>query len=447
MVQALEQWLARIEAMHPRGVAGIELGLDRVRAVSVQLGQQAALTAAATPVFMVAGTNGKGSVVAYLSNILDRAGYQVGTYTSPHLIRFNERIRLNGEQVADATLISAFEQVEAARAAANISLTYFEFTTLAAMQVFLTAGVDALVLEVGLGGRLDAVNIYEPDVAVVTGVALDHQDYLGDSLEAIALEKIGIARAGKPAVIAEPEMPLPALKRLAEIGAQVYLIGEAFGFEPLPGEDGKPSIQWRYWLRQPGASLESVQRRGGLAYPGLRGRIQLRNAAAAMTAIECLQTRLPVAMGAIRRGLLETELPGRFQVIPGPPDLVLDVAHNPEAAKVLALNLGQLAFAHTQHGVVGLMADKDMAGVLAPLVKGITRWYLSPLDSPRSASADDIRAVLRALGVKDGQIATYENPQAAYAAARTNATESDRIVAFGSFLTVADILRDLGRTA
>ena len=447
MMQTLEQWLAHIEAMHPRGIAGIELGLDRVRAVSEQLGQQAALNAAGTPVFMVAGTNGKGSVVAYLSNILDRAGYRVGTYTSPHLIRFNERIRLNGEQVDDATLISAFEAVEAVRVAADITLTYFEFTTLAAMQVFLAAGVDALVLEVGLGGRLDAVNLYEPDVSIVTGVALDHQDYLGDTREAIALEKIGIARNGKPVVVAEPDLPVSALKALAERHALVYLIGEAFGFEPLPGEEGLPSIQWRYWLRQPGAPLDSVQRRGGLAYPGLRGKIQLRNAAAAMTAIECLQNRLPVSMGAIRRGLLETELPGRFQVIPGPPDLVLDVAHNPEAAKVLALNLGQLPFAHTQHGVVGLMADKDMAGVLAPLVKGISRWYLTPLDNPRSASADEIRAVLLTLGVKGEQIESYENPQAAYAAARKNATESDRIVAFGSFLTVADILRDLGRTA
>lgn len=446
-MQNLDQWLARIEAMHPRGIAGIELGLDRVRAVSEQLGQQAVLTAAATPIFTVAGTNGKGSVVAYLANVLDRAGYKVGAYTSPHLIRFNERIRLNGEPVPDEALIAAFEQVEAARVASGMTLTYFEFTTLAAMQVFLTAAVDALVLEIGLGGRLDAVNIYEPDVAIITGVALDHQDFLGDSREAIALEKIGIARAGKAVVIAEPDMPLPARKALASLGAIVYLIGEAFGFEPLAGEEGLPSIQWRYWLRQPGAPVEAIQRRGGLAFPGLRGKIQLRNAAAAMTAIECLQSRLPVAMGAVRRGLLETELAGRFQVIPGPPDLVLDVAHNPEAAKVLATNLGQLAFAHTQHGVLGMMADKDMTGVLAPLVRLISRWYLTPLDNPRSASPDEIRQVLLALGVKADMIESFENPHTAYAAARKNATESDRIVAFGSFLTVADVLKDLGRTA
>lgn len=446
-MQNLDQWLARIEAMHPRGIAGIELGLDRVRAVSEQLGQQAALTAAAKPIFTVAGTNGKGSVVAYLANVLDRAGYKVGAYTSPHLIRFNERIRLNGEPVPDEALIAAFEQVEAARVASGMTLTYFEFTTLAAMQVFLTAAVDALVLEIGLGGRLDAVNIYEPDVAIITGVALDHQDFLGDSREAIALEKIGIARAGKAVVIAEPDMPLPARKALASLGAIVYLIGEAFGFEPLAGEEGLPSIQWRYWLRQPGAPVEAIQRRGGLAFPGLRGKIQLRNAAAAMTAIECLQSRLPVAMGAVRRGLLETELAGRFQVIPGPPDLVLDVAHNPEAAKVLATNLGQLAFAHTQHGVLGMMADKDMTGVLAPLVRLISRWYLTPLDNPRSASPDEIRQVLLALGVKADMIESFENPHTAYAAARKNATESDRIVAFGSFLTVADVLKDLGRTA
>lgn len=446
-MQTLDQWLAHIEAMHPRGVAGIELGLDRVKVVSEQLGQHVALAALAAPIITVAGTNGKGSVVAYLSNMLDRAGYKVGTYTSPHLIHFNERIRLNGQVASDAALLLAFEQVEAARLAVGLSLTYFEFTTLAAMQVFLAAGVQVMVLEVGLGGRLDAVNLYEPDVSVVTGVALDHQDYLGVTREAIALEKIGIARPGKPIVVAAPDMPLPALKQLAEIGAKVYLIGEAYGFEPLPGEEGLPSIQWRYWLRQPGTKPEEMQRRGGLAYPGLRGKIQLLNAATAMTAIECLQDRLPVAMGAVRRGLLETELAGRFQVIPGPPDLVLDVAHNPDAAKVLANNLSHLPFAHTQHGVVGMMADKDMAGVLAPLAKAITCWYLTPLDNPRSATVDQLREILCSLGVKASEIETYENPRSAYAAARKNATESDRIVAFGSFLTVADVLRDLGRAA
>ena len=438
-------WLAHIERLHPRGQAGIELGLDRVAIVAAELQQAHRLTG--RPILTVGGTNGKGSVVTYLSNILDRAGYQVGTYTSPHLVHFNERIRINGSPAEDAQIMAAFERVEAARAATGESLTYFEFTTLAAIEVFLEAAVDVLVLEVGLGGRLDAVNLYDPDVAVITGIALDHQDYLGNTREAIALEKIGIARQGQPIIIAEPDMPVAALKQLAERGAIVYLLGEAFGFEPLPGEEGKPSIQWRYWLRQPGTAVESVQRRGGLAYPGLRGKIQLRNAAAAMTAIDCLQDRLPVAMGAIRRGLLESELAGRFQVIPGPPDLVLDVAHNPEAARVLATNLGQLPFAHTQHGVLGMMADKDLAGVLQPLVKQIGRWYLAPVESSRSATPLQLQETLASLGIKMTQIECFENPAAAYAAARKNATESDRIVAFGSFLTVADVLRDLGRTA
>lgn len=441
----LSGWLNQIERMHPRGEAGIELGLDRVAIVAAELQQSSRL--AGIPIITVGGTNGKGSVVTYLSNILDRAGYKVGTYTSPHLVHFNERMRLNGTPADDARIMAAFDRVEAARAATGESLTYFEFTTLAAVELFLAAAVDVLVLEVGLGGRLDAVNLYDADVAVLTGVALDHQDYLGETREAIALEKIGIARAGQPMIVAEPDLPLAALKQLAARGAVVYLVGEAFGFEPLPGEEGKPSIQWRYWLRKPGTPVDAIQRRGGLAYPGLRGKIQLRNAAAAMTAMECLQDRLPVAMGAIRRGLLESELAGRFQVIPGPPDLVLDVAHNPEAARVLASNLGQLAFAHTQHGVLGMMADKDLAGVLQPLVKQITRWYLTPLESPRSATAAQLQETLVALGVKDSQIEAFENPAAAYAAARKNAGESDRIVAFGSFLTVADVLRDMGRTA
>jgi len=441
----LSGWLNHIERMHPRGEAGIELGLDRVAIVAAELQQSSRL--AGFPIITVGGTNGKGSVVTYLSNILDRAGYKVGTYTSPHLVHFNERMRLNGTPADDARIMAAFDRVEAARAATGESLTYFEFTTLAAVELFLAAAVDVLVLEVGLGGRLDAVNLYDADVAVLTGVALDHQDYLGETREAIALEKIGIARAGQPMIVAEPDLPLAALKQLAARGAVVYLVGEAFGFEPLPGEEGKPSIQWRYWLRKPGTPVDAIQRRGGLAYPGLRGKIQLRNAAAAMTAMECLQDRLPVAMGAIRRGLLESELAGRFQVIPEPPDLVLDVAHNPEAARVLASNLGQLAFAHTQHGVLGMMADKDLAGVLQPLVKQITRWYLTPLESPRSATAAQLQETLVALGVKDSQIEAFENPAAAYAAARKNAGESDRIVAFGSFLTVADVLKDLGRTA
>ena len=441
----LSGWLNHIERMHPRGEAGIELGLDRVAIVAAELQQSSRL--AGIPIITVGGTNGKGSVVTYLSNILDRAGYKVGTYTSPHLVHFNERMRLNGTPADDARIMAAFDRVEAARAATGESLTYFEFTTLAAVELFLAAAVDVLVLEVGLGGRLDAVNLYDADVAVLTGVALDHQDYLGETREAIALEKIGIARAGQPMIVAEPDLPLAALKQLAARGAVVYLVGEAFGFEPLPGEEGKPSIQWRYWLRKPGTPVDAIQRRGGLAYPGLRGKIQLRNAAAAMTAMECLQDRLPVAMGAIRRGLLESELAGRFQVIPGPPDLVLDVAHNPEAARVLASNLGQLAFAHTQHGVLGMMADKDLAGVLQPLVKQITRWYLTPLESARSATVAQLQETLVALGVKDSQIEVFENPAAAYAAARKNAGESDRIVAFGSFLTVADVLRDMGRTA
>ena len=441
----LAAWLEQIERMHPRGEAGIELGLERVALVAAELRQTERL--ADKPILTVAGTNGKGSVVTYLSNILDRAGYRVGTYTSPHLVHFNERIRLNGNPADDVAITAAFETVEAARAATGVSLTYFEFTTLAAMEVFLAADADVLVLEVGLGGRLDAVNLYDPAVAIITGVALDHQDYLGDTREAIALEKIGVARAGRPIVIAEPDMPVVALKRLAEQGAIVYLIGDAFGFEPLPGEEGKPSIQWRYWLRKPGTPVESILRRGGLAYPGLRGKIQLRNAAAAMTAIECLQDCLPVAMGAIRRGLLEAELAGRFQVIPGPPDLVLDVAHNPEAAGILASNLGQLAFAHTQHGVLGMMADKDLVGVLKPLLKQIGHWYLAPVASPRSATAAQLQMVLLSLGVPAAQITCFEKPAAAYAAARKTASESDRIVAFGSFLTVADVLRDLGRTA
>ena len=353
----LADWLAHLENLHPLGQAGIELGLERVRQVKDALAQ-----VQHCPVITVGGTNGKGSTCAYLQNILLRAGYKVGCYTSPHILAYNERVRLNGVPVDDAALCAAFAKVEAARLASGVALTYFEFGTLAAWEVFAAAGVEAVVLEVGLGGRLDAVNAYEPDVSIVTTVALDHTDWLGPDRESIGFEKAGIFRAGKPALCADPQPPQRLLDHAAAIGADLRLIGRDFGFERPGAEAAENRLQWRWWCR----SGAQVVRRS-LAYPGLRGPTQLFNASVALAALEAIAEQLPVTMQAIRPGLIETELSGRFQVVPGKPAIVLDVGHNPQAVKVLADNLSNMGFFDRTRAVLGMLADKDIAGALAPL--------------------------------------------------------------------------------
>ncbi len=425
----LSHWLAHLEGLHPKGQAGIALGLERIRRVKAVLGQTQHC-----PVIVVGGTNGKGSTCAYLENILDRGGYRVGCYTSPHLLAYNERVRLNGRPASDEALCAAFARVEAARQeAGGVALTYFEFGTLAAWEVFAAAGVEAAILEVGLGGRLDAVNAYEPDVAIVTGVALDHTDWLGPDREAIAFEKAGIYRGGRPAFCADPQPPRSLLAHAAAIAADLKLIGRDFGFE----RDTENRLQWRWWCR----SGERLVKRT-LAYPGLRGPTQLHNAAVALAALDAIAERLPVTMQAIRPGLIETELAGRFQVIPGTPAIVLDVAHNPQAVTVLADNLSSMGFFQNTHAVVGMLADKDIPGALAPLKGKVDAWYCADLAGPRGQTAAALAAHIEA-GALGGSVACFETPAAALDAARGRAGESDRILAFGSFYTVAGALEAL----
>ncbi len=423
--RTLDEWLGHLEALHPRGEAGIELGLERVRRVKEALGQ-----CEHCPVIIVGGTNGKGSTVAYLERILCNAGYKVGAYTSPHLLRYNERVRVAGVPVADETLIAAFARVEAGRG--NEALTYFEFGTLTAWEVFAVAECDAVVLEVGLGGRLDAVNVYEPDVAIVTGVALDHTDWLGPTREHIGFEKAGIFRTDRPAFCADPEPPRSLVEHAEKIGADLRLLGRDFGYF---GD----KTQWMFWTR---AGL----RRGGLAPPALRGRQQLGNAAVVLAALDALKEKLPVDMAAIRRGLIETELPGRFQVLPGRPAVVLDVAHNPQAVATLAGNLDEMGFFEHTWAVAGMLADKDRATALACLRGRIDGWFFTDLPGPRGAGAESLRDALLAKG--DGaeplsSIELHSTPETAFTAALKRAGESDRILVFGSFLTVAAILRFL----
>ncbi|MBK8525009.1 MAG: bifunctional tetrahydrofolate synthase/dihydrofolate synthase [Betaproteobacteria bacterium] len=427
-MKTLAEWLSHLESLHPKGQAGIELGLDRVACVKTALGQTQHC-----PVIIVGGTNGKGSTCAYLEHILSYSGYRTGCYASPHLLAYNERVRLDRRPVDDDRLCAAFERVEAARiAAGNIALTYFEFGTLAAWEVFAEANVEVAILEVGLGGRLDAVNVYEPDVAIVTSVAIDHTDWLGTTREEIGREKAGIFRTGKPAICADAKPPQSLLEHAAAIGADLKLIGRDFGYF---GD----KTQWTFWGRN---SEGAVARRGGLANPGLRGSQQLANASAALVALDAARTLLPVDMQSVRRGLIEIELPGRFQLVPGKPAVVLDVAHNPQAVATLASNLGDMGFYDKTHAVVGMLADKDIAGALLPLRGKVAHWHAATLDVLRGATAD---VVAQAIGDNslDGEVSLYEDPVAAFSAARKAAGENDRILVFGSFYTVAAVMRAL----
>ena len=403
-MKSLDEWLRYIERQHPKSIA---LGLDRVSQIFSRMGVKIDC-----PVLTVGGTNGKGSTCAMLESILRAAGYRTGLYTSPHLLRYNERVRAAGAEVSDGALVAAFAAVEEARG--DVPLTYFEFGTLAALWLFSAERIEVAVLEVGLGGRLDAVNIVDADCAVLTSVGIDHVDYLGSSREEIGCEKAGIFRAGRPAVIAEPDPPQTVLQS----PGKHLRIGRDFGFTP-------EERQWSYW--GPGG------KRGGLAYPALRGGIQLRNAAAAICALGALE--LPVAMQEVRRGLAEVEIAGRFQVLPGRPQVILDVAHNPQAAKVLAQNLADSGFAPETIAVCGMLRDKDIAAVLRELAPRVTRWHFASLPGPRGALAAEV--------AKQSQIeraSLFDSPAAAFVAAKAVANESDKIVVFGSFLTVAEVM-------
>lgn len=433
-MKTLSDWLAHLEGLHPKGQAGIVLGLDRIRLVKDALGQTPHC-----PVIVVGGTNGKGSTCAYLENIIRHAGYKSGCYTSPHIQVYNERVRVNGQSVSDGALCAAFARVEEARqAAGSVALTYFEFGTLAAWEVFSEAKVEAVILEVGLGGRLDAVNAYESDVAIVTTVALDHTDWLGSDRESIGFEKAGIYRKGKPAFCADPNPPQTLLDHAAAIGADLRLLGRDFGFERPGAETNESRLQWRWWCR----TGDGVFKRA-LAYPGLRGPTQLYNASVALAALDALGKLLPVTMQAIRPGLIETELAGRFQVLPGKPAIVLDVGHNPQAVKVLADNLSSMGFFDSTHAVVGMLNDKDIASSLLPLRGKVDYWHAASLSGVRGTTAEALKGIISATQL-GGEVICYDSPQLALQGAKGLAGESDRILAFGSFLTVAgalDVLR------
>jgi len=417
----LPDWLTYLERLHPKT---IEMGLERVNRVKITLG-----LAPSFPIITVAGTNGKGSTCAMLEAILSRAGYRVGCYTSPHLLRYNERVRIAQQEASDEYLCEAFAAVESARVSSDVSLTYFEFGTLAAMQLFIQAGVEVAILEVGLGGRLDAVNIFDADCAVLTSIDLDHMDYLGDTREKIGFEKAGIFRHGKAAICSEPDVPITVRQHAQAIGANFMHIGEHFGYST----NADQATQWEFW----GAG----GKRHSLPHPAMRGAFQLHNASACLAALDTVKQRLPVNMSDIRQGLLEAALPGRFQVLPGRPVTVLDVAHNPSAAQVLAANLGNMGFFQNTYAVFGMLKDKDMAGVARALLPRVDRWLAAGIDAPRGASAAEVAQVLAGVGVAGGAIHPFPDPASAYVFACKQATENDRICVFGSFHTVGEVLR------
>ena len=423
----LSDWLAYCEHLHPKN---IDMGLDRVQVVAKRMG-----IAFRCPVITVAGTNGKGSTCAMLESILGQAGYRTGVYTSPHLVHFEERLRLAGEPVNTTDLVASFAAVERARAGneamangAAVSLSYFEFTTLAILEQMMRAELDVAILEVGLGGRLDAVNIIEPDCSVITSIDLDHMEFLGPDRESIGREKAGIMRTGHPVIVSDPMPPQSVIDHAKAIDADLWRFGHDFN---VSGD----KQQWGWAGRG--------RRYSGLAYPALRGANQLVNAAGVLAALTAVREQLPVTAQAVRNGLAFVELPGRFQIIPGQPTLVLDVAHNPHSVAALTANLDAMGFFPTTHAVFGAMADKDLDAMLGKINPLIDRWYFSALPMARAASAQALMSRWQALNVRKTAVSeVYDNPELALQAAIQAADPADRIVVFGSFLTVGGVLKD-----
>ena len=417
-MKTLQEWLDFCEHLHP---VTIDMGLERVRAVANALELRFAC-----PVITVAGTNGKGSTCAMLEAILLEAGYRTGVYTSPHLVHFDERCRLSGQSASAEALAEAFAAVDAARG--EVSLTYFEFSTLAILWLLSGAGLDAVILEVGLGGRLDAVNVVDTDCAVITSIDLDHMAILGHDRETIGREKAGIMRAGRPVVVSDPVPPQSVLDHAEAIGADLWRFGRDFNFS---GD----KQQWSWAGRG--------RRYSGMAYPALRGANQLVNASGVLAALDALRARVPVTAQAVRNGLAMVELPGRFQIVPGQPVLVLDVAHNPHSVAALAENLDAMGFYPTTHAVFGAMADKDLKPMLERMGPLVDRWYFTDLPLPRAASAVDLQQAWQASNTrKDVAASVHADPQAALQSAVAAADPADRIIVFGSFYTVGGVLKD-----
>ncbi len=416
----LQAWLDWQERLHPRS---IDLGLERARAVAERL----RLRSFSCPVITVGGTNGKGSCVALIEAVLAAGGYRVATFTSPHLVVYNERIRLAGRYVSDAELMEAFERIDHARG--DSSLTFFEFNALAALLLFHQDRFDAVVLEVGLGGRLDAVNVIDPDVAMLTSVGLDHCDWLGTTREEIGREKAGIFRANQPAVLGSSAMPESVFEAARALGAELRVPGTDYRYVVLGGI-------WEWEGRDRALT--------GLPLPALAGRQQVANAASTLAALAELEEKLPISFDQIVAGLKQVHLRGRFEVIAAEPEWILDVAHNADAARVLATNLQDRPRSGRTIAIVGILADKDAPGVVTPLLPEVDTWIATSLPGPRGVAAAGLKQ-------RCGDVARPWLEAASVAEACELATNlaapSDRILVFGSFHTVGPAIEWLARPA
>ena len=417
-MKTLQEWLDWCEQLHP---VAIDMGLDRVKTVADRMDLRFDC-----PVITVAGTNGKGSTCAMLEAVLLQAGYRTGVYTSPHLVHFEERCRLHGESASAEAFAVAFAAVEAVRG--DVSLTYFEFSTLAILHLMARANLDVAILEVGMGGRLDAVNIIDADCAVITSIDLDHMAILGKDRESIGFEKAGIMRAARPVIVSDPVPPQSVIDHAAAVGADLWLFGRDFNFS---GD----KQQWAWAGRD--------RRYSGMAYPALRGANQLINASGVLAALDALRQRIPVTAQAVRNGLAMVELPGRFQIVPGQPVLVMDVAHNPHSVAALAANLDAMGFYPTTHAVLGVMADKDLLPMLQKVNPMVDKWYFTDLPLPRAAKAADLQQAWQTQNTRtDTASSVHADPMQALQAAIDAADPADRIVVFGSFYTVGGVLKD-----
>ncbi len=413
----LQEWLDWQVTLHH---SEIELGLDRVaevwRRVSAERFNSVVIT--------IAGTNGKGSSAALLESILLAAGYSVGCYTSPHLLKYNERILVNGQEATDQAICDSFARVDKARD--GVTLTYFEFGTLAALDIFSTASLDVVILEVGLGGRLDAVNILDPDAALITSIDIDHTQWLGETREEIALEKAGILRAGIPGVFAGDDPPASLLARASELRVDLCIAGKEFRYI-------QSAEHWSWTGRNSSYS--------SLPHPKVGGQFIYRNGSAVLMVLEQLQERLPVSGDSIKQGLNNLHIPGRFQLLPGPRKIILDVAHNAEAARELAANLSKLTGGGRTLALFSALADKRISELVTPLIGLVDRWYTGEIKAERTASLEQLEQALVAAGVDGSNIEIHHDLTAAMTKAMADAGTHDRLIVFGSFYTVAEIMQ------
>lgn len=424
----LSEWLSYLEQLHP---IHIDMGLSRIKQVCDAMGLLPTF-----PVISVAGTNGKGSVCMMLSHMLCAAGYVTGTYTSPHLYHYKERVKINLCDVTEDRLLAAFHRIELARG--KTTLTYFEFGTLAAMHIFMDQQVDIAILEVGLGGRLDAVNVFEPDVSAVVSIGMDHEHYLGSTREQISFEKAGVYRTAKPAFCGDPDPPQTLIDYAHSIGAKLRLLGRDYGFlgpfcEKTPLSKVAlfhETASWTWWGHH--------QRHDGLPLPALEGEHQLGNASLALAILEAISGRFPVDLMAIKQALLEVKWPGRFQIVPGYPVTILDVGHNPHAAVALRACLTQMPILGRTFAVFGMMADKDIAGVVKILGDQIDVWHLAAPNISRAASTQELTQIISNI-LPCAVVVPHHTLSDAWYAARDSASQEDRILVFGSFYTVAEV--------